>query len=519
MRDKKCQLIKYIAKKMKKLESIHSEIPKESKKFTQISVEFLPEKEFPEKNFQLETYYDGPGQTKEFDCNGKEIVGLKNENEHVLLDLQKRVLGTSKKDSSEKTEDLSDWETELKNLRLKRALFEQDQILEKVNSRIEEYDEELGKVAEERYQVEVQAKFKELYLLTLNQELWTLKDFEFLEDQMIEDVDEKVQEKRQLTMKLNQAKTDLDMYRRNIDELESSVKAIEFSFLTQITDAGKFAGFLRKIFKKKLPKQSGPRRSSRRLSRVQSEATTNDPDADQESSESSDSESSDEETDVTIKYLDESVCPKGCDPGLYQMAFGLRNSRHQVEREIREKQASVQRCYRDVDFAGEDLKSAERELEERKIKLANFRHDKQKALNNVDTLVMLKMDQMQYFKNQEEFEEIDLTLLFNSSNLSKLYARVGQLALETIEVKRKHRINVIHLAKMKTDIKHMEKQISDLKDETNQAILKKFGRMINLDDLEETILRRFTYDMRANIMDIKKEYMLKINEIKVGLFC
>lgn len=148
--------------------------------------------------------------------------------------------------------------------------------------------------------------------------------------------------------------------------------------------------------------------------------------------------------------------------------------------------------------------------------LSTCQQEKQKVLNDIDTLVILKMDQLQYFKNQEEFEDIDNTLLFNNNNVTKLYARVGQLALETIEVKRKHRINVIHLAKMKTDIKHMEKQISDLKDETNQAMLKKFGRIINLDDLEETILRRFTYDMRANIDDIRKEYQRKISDIKVG---
>lgn len=54
--------------------------------------------------------------------------------------------------------------------------------------------------------------------------------------------------------------------------------------------------------------------------------------------------------------------------------------------------------------------------------------------------MVLKMDQMQYFKSQEDFEDIDQTLLFNNANVLKLYARVGQLALETIEAKRKHRL-------------------------------------------------------------------------------
>lgn len=88
----------------------------------------------------------------------------------------------------------------------------------------------------------------------------------------------------------------------------------------------------------------------------------------------------------------------------------------------------------------------------------------------------------------------------------------------TIEAKRKHRINLIHLAKMKTDIKHMEKQIADLKEATNQAMLKKFGRIINLDEVQETILRRFAFEMqielRTNVDDIKKQYNTKINDLK-----
>lgn len=116
---------------------------------------------------------------------------------------------------------------------------------------------------------------------------------------------------------------------------------------------------------------------------------------------------------------------------------------------------------------------------------------------------------------------INNTLLFNTQKVLRLYSRVGKLALETIEAKRNHRINVIHLAKTKTDIKFMEKQIVDLREGVNQAMLKKFGRIVDLNDVEETILRRFAFEMqieiRANADDIKRQYLSKINELKVGI--
>jgi hypothetical protein len=88
------------------------------------------------------------------------------------------------------------------------------------------------------------------------------------------------------------------------------------------------------------------------------------------------------------------------------------------------------------------------------------------------------------------------------------------LADETIETKRKHRANVMHLSRMKTDVKFMEKVIQDLKAELNEAMIKKFGRIINLDDLEETILRKFAFEMRANLDEVKRGYAEKINDYK-----
>lgn len=60
-------------------------------------------------------------------------------------------------------------------------------------------------------------------------------------------------------------------------------------------------------------------------------------------------------------------------------------------------------------------------------------------LNEIETLVILKMDQFQYFQNEMEFVNIEETLLFNTTIITQLYARVAQISLETVEAKRKHR--------------------------------------------------------------------------------
>lgn len=69
------------------------------------------------------------------------------------------------------------------------------------------------------------------------------------------------------------------------------------------------------------------------------------------SSSSSSSESSAEEQDDAISrdsmevdqvYLDESVCPIGCDKKLYNLTFDLRNQRHLIEQYIRQAKDDIQ---------------------------------------------------------------------------------------------------------------------------------------------------------------------------------
>lgn len=60
-------------------------------------------------------------------------------------------------------------------------------------------------------------------------------------------------------------------------------------------------------------------------------------------------------------------------------------------------------------------------------------------LNEVETLIVLRLDQLQYFASESELYEIEETVLVNHDTISKLYQRVGQLAVETIDEQRKHR--------------------------------------------------------------------------------
>jgi hypothetical protein len=54
--------------------------------------------------------------------------------------------------------------------------------------------------------------------------------------------------------------------------------------------------------------------------------------------------------------------------------------------------------------------------------------DKQNMLNEINTLVILKMDQLKHFRHENEFYDIGNSLLFRKDTITKLYARVSQVS-------------------------------------------------------------------------------------------
>lgn len=540
MREKKKELYHYVQRKMSKLAEIHLEIPEGQRITPTMSVTFDLDREFPERNLDLRKYLSpetGLTELMESASSRGDTLTPYQIAEKNLIELQRNALQPypsvdvksqfkyqisdkislkllKKLDSGScdsKAAEFTEWENELMNLRTRRRIFEQKKIIDKINARIVEFDEEIAQLSEERYDVEVKAKFKEIFLLTLNQELMILKDFEPMEEILMDDVERKGTEVKQLSLRQSNLNAEIEIQKRMIEDIQDVCRKIESKFRSAC-GINRFGPYLRRIFNRQLTEVDHHENED-------NEENESNPTSSNSSSSVSSSADSTLSKDDRMKKLDENICPKGCDRKIYELAFQLRRERHEHERIINGKQKDLEAILIDYEALNQKLEKSKSDYEKYKTKLSNLRHQKQTLLNDVDTVVMLKMDQMQYFKNNEEFIDIDNTLLFNKQNVLRLYSRVNKLADETIEAKRSHRINVVHLAKMKTDIQLMEKQIVDLKDSVNQAMLKKFGRVIDLNEVEETILRRFAFEMqieiRSNAEDIKKQYFNKINELKV----
>ena len=129
--------------------------------------------------------------------------------------------------------------------------FKQDKIIDKISVRIREFDDELFNVAQERLKIDVDAKYLEIYLMTLNQELLILKDFDKLETECEDEMNEIILERNKLQVNIGVEKGKIDVAKRNLDHMKDSQKAIHAKFKATCMK-NDFSDYLKRIFRKKM---------------------------------------------------------------------------------------------------------------------------------------------------------------------------------------------------------------------------------------------------------------------------
>jgi hypothetical protein len=72
---------------------------------------------------------------------------------------------------------------------------------------------------------------------------------------------------------------------------------------------------------------------------------------------------------------------------------------------------------------------------------------------------------------------------------------------------------------MNADCQHMTEMIHKLKEDITECMLRKFSGEIDLDELEEAILRRLVAQIKSSTKDIKKAYERRILEMQVVMSC
>lgn len=241
LRSEKVELVEYVNKKKKKLDEIHNVIPATNRKFTPINVKIDEDLEYPEKFSELETYLNVAQEDKSELCS----FDQRNKDENMMLHLQSEILQSSSDSMA-----MTSWEQELIKYNLQLQLHEQDRILTQIELQVTEFDNKVNALFEQRLESESQSKFLEQYILTLNCELWVLKDYEQLEGKLVDKTEQQIFERNRFHMELMQERSNIDTYKGKIVEIEEAQNEIESKFVEKCKP-NEYWPYFKKIFYKK----------------------------------------------------------------------------------------------------------------------------------------------------------------------------------------------------------------------------------------------------------------------------
>lgn len=149
--------------------------------------------------------------------------------------------------------------------------------------------------------------------------------------------------------------------------------------------------------------------------------------------------SSDEDSEAEGE-LDDSVCPAGCDQGLFNQACELREKRLDLEELVMEEKKGLETLRKELESLRKKAKSMESQVKSALSDLLAFQLKKQQRLNELDQVVVLSLHQLlHYGPGGTPPTSIDSSLVFPAFSLYQLGERIGELSQEKQQEKKRYK--------------------------------------------------------------------------------
>ncbi|KAL5270287.1 hypothetical protein ACHWQZ_G001132 [Mnemiopsis leidyi] len=400
---------------------------------------------------------------------------------------------------------LSALESENENLKKMMMLHEQECLINQMNEAYKEFDLELVKLRADKIQLDVELKNGDLRIILLFEELLLLKEFEKRENFLQEALSSKLSDRDEMSDKIEELEEKLSNKKMYMEELQENEKLLYDSFTEQLGENNKFADFLTKVFKKKI---------KRVKKTAEMEGDSDESDSDDDFDSSSEEEDDDEDG---VEHLDLNICPPGCSQELYDATIVMREKKLDLEEAIQEEKKIIDSLKKEVDALIKKNKVISHGVKCAKNDLEAFQLEKQKKMNELDMIVTLNLDQIQFMQNGVLPSDLSSCLVFHSAGVNQLANRIKELQQEKAqqirkfkELKKSH----IHLIKGK---KAMQEKLLGLDEKCQNMMLLKFGREVDLKKLENISTNRIAEELKETIAKKDVKYSRKLNEWDVQI--
>ncbi|CAB1452581.1 unnamed protein product [Pleuronectes platessa] len=489
LRDTKVLLVSQLRAQAQRLHKVQQRLASHLHRAPPVLPTMLPE-ETPEKRLQsnratLERYRVLREQRLKDTREDKEegttrlLEQLEKEMKEKEEDDQER--GEEEEDEEEETSveeevGLTELEEELGREEEIRLLEEQDFLLEQMETSMCQFDAELLQLRHQRIHLDLKLTLADLRQLKLYQELLLLKELETKESSLQEKFDACIREENSIMSDLEECKEQLQLKQRDMVKLQERERALRTALRASLGDNNKFLEFLTKVFEKKIKrvKKKEPREDD----------VDSDEESDEDDWDDDDDDDDDDDYDSEEGALDDSVCPPGCDPQMFEYTLQLRERRLDLEELLAEDKKCVEALKDECSalVKKEKLGKSSRKIVDDDLELVN--REKRQRMNELDVVVPLRLHQIEFVVDGSVPSDLSEGLVVDRAELARLGQRIKQLQVEKahqrdLKVQARH-----HHSKLLRECKDMKAQGLELEMECNKLMMMKCGRLVNLEVLQ-----------------------------------
>ncbi|XP_018652485.1 putative protein C10orf118 (CTCL tumor antigen HD-CL-01/L14-2) [Schistosoma mansoni] len=307
-----------------------------------------------------------------------------------------------------------------------KAIYYRNHLLQLASRFIRCFDIEVRLLRHKRFQLGVLLKRSELYQYTLYNEYCLLKEFEKSEYVLMEKMKNRLEEKQDITNKVNELTLKLEQKKKDLERLSQREHQIHEEFKTSLDDSHKFIEFLTKIPPDLFFHVFNFFQTFQGSEDESEESTSSSSSSDDSSYEEMDDESENE--DVIIMDLD--TCPPGCPMEDFERTCLIREKRLDVEEEMTEEKKTLDILRKDLEIFTKKQRIVETTLKQAQNELEAFQLEKQRKLNELEIIVIIRLDQIKHFVNDTIPSDMTNSLIFLKNNLHTLQKRIHELEIE-----------------------------------------------------------------------------------------
>ncbi|KAG5450601.1 Cilia- and flagella-associated protein 44 [Clonorchis sinensis] len=375
-----------------------------------------------------------------------------------------------------------------------RAMYHRQELLNAAGRLVRGFDAEVRLLRHAQFKLNVLLKRAESHQLTVFEEYRLLKEFEKSELVLTEKKHLRDSEKLEVQEKIADLNVKIEARRKELERLAQREHVLHEEFKASLGEGHRFADFLTKVFKK-------------RIKRKKQEATGGDSEGSDESSSSSEGSSYDESEDESDEdnILDLDTCPAGCPLEDYESTIAIRERRLDVEDEIGEEKKALDLLKKDAEAWTKKQRIVEAAQKQAQAELEAFQLEKQRRLNELDTIVILRMDQIEYHQNSSVPSDLSSGLVFERMNMCLLRQRIRELQEEQKQHCRQQQDAKDKHVMLQKHKKLFQKELEKITAVCDKEMYEKFGRIEDIERMEGVLVNAKLEEMTTKMLILQEE--------------